>query len=263
MIEFYEHLAGGANWMLLVVCAAACVAALVPVGKALLSRDQDWETWRSQFLLMWLFFPVVLTIVLSFARPVFLGRYMIFCLPALLILVAAGLARLRPSWLLAGALAVVLLLCAQGISFVYGNDFDNERDASVAAASFILDHAQPGDAVVFHIAETRIPYEFSRSHRAGQNTASPNFTAELGPEIIFPYHGEGLDYRDFTGKPTADFLRAVAPSHPRVWIMLMNNGPAGKPDPTTVMLTKVLPESFPRMLQWEFAKVEVRLYSKQ
>ena len=263
MIEFYELLAGGANWMLLVVCAAACVAALVPVGKALLSRDQDWETWRSQFLLMWLFFPVVLTIVLSFARPVFLGRYMIFCLPALLILVAAGLARLRPSWLLAGALAVVLLLCAQGISFVYGNDFDNERDASVAAASFILDHAQPGDAVVFHIAETRIPYEFSRSHRAGQNTASPNFTAELGPEIIFPYHGEGLDYRDFTGKPTADFLRAVAPSHPRVWIMLMNNGPAGKPDPTTVMLTKVLPESFPRMLQWEFAKVEVRLYSKQ
>jgi mannosyltransferase len=263
VIEFYEHLAGGANWMLLVVCAAACVAAVVPVGKALLSRDQDWETWRSQFLLMWLFFPVVLTIVLSFARPVFLGRYMIFCLPALLILVAAGLARLRPSWLLAGALAAMLLLCAQGVSFVYGSDFDNERDASVAAASFILDHAQPGDAVVFHIAETRIPYEFSRSHRSGQSTASPNFTAELGPEIIFPYHGAGLDYRDFTGKPTADFLRAVAPSHPRVWIMLMNNGPAGKPDPTTVMLTKVLPESFPRTLQWEFAKVEVRMYSKE
>jgi mannosyltransferase len=263
VIEFYEHLAGGSNWMLLVVCAAACVAAVAPHGKRLLARDQDWETWRCQFLLLWLLFPVVLTVLLSFARPVFLGRYMIFCLPALVILVAAGLARLRPSWLLASALAGVLLLCSQGILFVYGNDFDNERDDSVAAARFILDHAQPGDAVVFHIAETRIPYEFSRSLRAGENTASPRFTAAVGPEIVFPHHGTGLDYRDFTGKPTADLLRTVAPGHPRVWVMLMNNGPSGNPDPTTMMLTEILAEAFPKMQRWEFAKVEVRVYSKE
>jgi hypothetical protein len=28
------------------------------------------------------------------------------------------------------------------------------------------------------------------------------------------------------------------------------------------MLTLTLPETFPKMQQWEFAKVEVRLYSK-
>jgi hypothetical protein len=44
--------------------------------------------------------------------------------------------------------------------------------------------------------------------------------------------------------------------------MLMNNGPADNPDPTTVMLTQILPESFPRMLRWQFPRVEVRLYSK-
>lgn len=232
-------------------------------GRWLWARNQDWETWRSQFLLMWLFFPVGLTVLLSFARPVFLGRYMIFCLPALLILVAAGLARLRPWWLLAGALAGILLLGAHGILFVYGHDLDQERDASVAAANFILDHTQPGDAVVFHIAETRIPYEFSRSLRSGENTARPGFTGQLGPEILFPSHGAGLDYRDFTGKPTADLLRAVAPSHARVWVMLMNNGPAGNPDPTTLMLTKILSEGLPRMQSWQFAKVEVRVYSRQ
>ncbi len=73
----------------------------------------------------------------------------------------------------------------------------------------------------------------------------------------------GLDYRDFTGKPTADFLRAAAPGHPRVWVMLMNNGPAENPDATTVMLTKILPEAFPKVQSWQFAKVEVRLYSKE
>jgi len=192
---------------------------------------------------------------------------MIFCLPPLLIFAAAGLARLRPSWLLSAVLAGIWLLGSEGIFFVYTHDFDNERDASVSAANFILDHAQPGDAVVFHIAGTRIPYEFVRSLRTGENTASPDFgdqhfTDQLGPQILFPYHGASLDYRDFTGKPTADFLRTIASSHPRVWIMLMNNGPADNPDPTTVMLTQILPESFPKILRWQFTRVEVRLYSK-
>jgi mannosyltransferase len=277
VLALYSELAGGSNWGLLAVYVVACIAAVGPAGKRWLSRDRNgdqtgnagWETWRSQFLLLWLFFPVALTVLLSFARPVFLSRYMIFCLPPLLILTAAGLARLRQSWLLSAVLAGILLLAWQGIFFVYTHDFDNERDASVSAANFILDHSQPGDAVVFHIAGTRIPYEFVRSLRTGENTASPdlanqhfNFTDQFGPQILFPYHGAGLDYRDFTGKPTADFLRTIAPSHPRVWIMLMNNGPADNPDPTTVMLTHILPESFPKMLRWQFTRVEVRLYSK-
>ena len=262
VIEFYEHLAGSARWPLLAICAVASLAAVLPVGTRLLVRKQNWEVWRCQFLLLWLMFPVVLTVMLSYARPVFLGRYMIFCLPPLLILTAAGLAQLRKSWLLSGALTAILLLGAQGVLFVYGHDFDNERDASGAASNFLLDHSQPGDAAIFHIAETRIPYEFFRSVRAGENTASPRFAAQLGPEILFPHHGAGLDYRDFTGKPTRDFLREVAPAYPRVWIMLMNNGPTGSPDPTTVMLTEVLPESFPKVQKWQFPKVEVRLYSK-
>jgi mannosyltransferase len=261
LFELFEHLAGG-TWALALVYAAAPVAALIPAGKRLWRRDPSWQVWRCQFLLVWLLFPVVLTVLLSFARPVFLARYMIFCLPALLILVAAGMARLH-RWLLLPALAVVMLLGLQGIAFVYGHDFDNERDASGAATNFILNHTQPGDAIIFHIAETRVPYEFFRSLRAGTNTASPEFTGSLGPEILFPRHGAGLDYRDFTGKPTLEFVRTEVQDHPRVWLMLMNNGPAEKPDPTTVMLTQVLSESLPKVERWQFPKVEIRLYSRR
>ena len=262
LAEFFEHLAGGNNWVLPVLFAVACIAVIVPLGRALWSRDQKWEVWRYQFLLFWLLFPILLTVLLSFARPVFLSRYMIFCLPALLILVAAGLGQLN-RWLLPPALVVVLMLALQGTAFVYGHDFDHERDASGAAASFILDHTQPGDAIIFHIAETRVPYEFFRSLRAGTNTASPEFTGRIGPEILFPQHNAGLDYRDFTGKPTPEFVRAAVQDHPRVWLMLMNNGPAEKPDPTTVMLTQVLPEPLPKVQRWQFPKVEIRVYSKQ
>ena len=261
LFEFFEHLAGG-TWALALVYAAALVAALIPAGKHLWKRDRSWQVWRCQFLLVWLLFPFVLTVLLSFARPVFLARYMIFCLPALLTLVAAGLARLN-RWLLPPALAAVLLLGLQGIAFVYGHDFDNERDASGAAVNFILDHTQPGDAIIFHIAETRVPYEFFRSVRAGTNTASPEFSGSLGPEILFPHHGAGLDYLDFTGKPSPEFVRTTVQDHPRVWLMLMNNGPPERPDPTTAMLTQILPQSLAKVERWEFPKVEIRLYSRR
>ena len=262
LLDFYVQFAGG-SWPLAVIFIVPCVAAVIPAEKGLLSRDQPWETWRCQFLLAWLLFPIVLTFVLSVVRPVFLGRYMIFCLPALLILVAAGLAQLRRTWLVVPCLAGMLLLSLQGVRFVYGHDFDSERDASGVASDFILDHTQAGDAVIFHIAETRVPYEFFRSIRAGENTASAQFTERLGPEIIFPRHREGLDYRDFTGKPTEGLVRGAAGSHRRVWVMLMNNGAAGNPDATTVMLERVLAEAFPGMEKLEFSRVEVRVYGRE
>ncbi len=262
LLAFYEHLSGGVGWPLPAIYAAACMAAIMLRKHRPWMRGRIGEDGREQLLLVWLLFPIAVTVLLSFARPVFLPRYLIFCLPPLLILVAAGLARLRPWWLLAPVLAIVLLLCSQGIFFVYAQDFDAERDASGAASNFILDHAQPGDAILFHIADTRVAYEFFRSLRAGADTASPTFTARLGPEILFPHHGPGLDYRDFTGKPTADLLLKVAPSYSRVWVMLMNNRPAGNPDPTTLLLTRTLRDSFKNVQRWQFPRVEIELYSR-
>jgi len=262
LAEFFKNLASGDGWSLAAIVALAVVAAVAPLGKALCSKNPTWEVWRCQFLLIWFLFPILLTVLLSFARSVFLARYMIFCLPALLILAAAGLARLN-RWALPPALAVTLLLGLQGVTFVYGHDFDDERDASGAATKFILSQTQPGDGILFHIAGTRIPYEFFRSLQAGTNTASPDFTRPLGPEILFPRHGARLGYLDFTGKPTEEFVRTAARNHSRIWIVLMNNGPAENPDPTTQMLTRVLPESHPSVERWQYSRVEVRLYRKQ
>ena len=244
------------------VFLAACLLALIPARNYLFVRRGAFESWRVHFLTLWLLFPIVLTILLSFARPVFLPRYMIFCIPALLILAAAGIASVRPAWLSGVVALAVLSLSAHFVPFVYGHDFDTERDESGAATNFILDHTQTGDGAIFHIAETRVPYEFFRSLRAGTDTASLDFDGEFGPEILFPRHGAGLNYQDFTGKPTEELVRSEATRHPRVWLMLMNNGTAEKPDPTTLMLSRILPESLPKVQRWQFARVEVRLYSK-
>jgi len=253
LVEFAEHIAGNDGLVLLLLYAAACVMAITPPEKLrqTFRADIGWDVWRHRFLLVWLLFPVALVLVLSLARPIFLGRYFIFCLPALLILAAVGLAKLRPAWLAAVALTAMLLLSLQGTFSYYDHDFDLERDASDAATNYVLDHAEPGDVILFHIAEARVPYEFFKSIRLGA----------AGPEIVYPRHGERLDYRDFTGKPNDEFVRSLAGHYSRVWLVLMSNETAGHPDATTAMLNQVLGNSFPRVKGALFPRVEVRLYS--
>jgi mannosyltransferase len=261
MLEFGGHLAGNNGLPLLLLYVAACLAAIVPQGKMtwLFRPGAASDLWTRQFLLICLLFPVVLTLLLSLVRPIFLGRYFIFCLPPLIILAAAGLARLRSTRLLAASLAFMLLLSMQGTLRYYDQDFDLERDGSGAAADFILAHAQPGDAILFYIPGARAPYEFFKSiHTSAGSQAG----AVAGPEIIYPRHGDGLRYRDFTGKLSGDFMRSVPRGYPRVWLVLMDNRTVGHPDATTLMINETLGEAFPRVEREKFPKVEVRLYSK-
>jgi hypothetical protein len=212
----------------------------------------DW--WTRQFLLIWMLFPVGFTLLLSFARPVFLGRYFIFCLPPLIILAAAGLVRLRNPWLLTLSLAAMLLFSLQGTLRYYDHDFDLDREGSGVATNYILAHAQPGDAILFYIPGGRASYEFFKSIRTSPGVAEP--------EVIYPHHRDSLDYHDFTGKPSGDFLRSAPGSYARVWLVLMDNETAGHPDATTLMINETLGEVFPRVEREEFPRVEVRLYSK-
>jgi hypothetical protein len=255
---FYERLAGNGGWVLLALYLAACTVAVVPFINQIFTRESETcgELWRVQFLLLWLLFPVILAALLSLARPIFLARYFIFCLPPFILLAAAGLGRLKKPWQMGALLAVMLLLSVKGTLAYYDHDFDLERDAIGAASNYLLDHAQPSDAAIFYIPGTRVGYEFYQSLRGVP-----------GPEIIYPKHGDRLEYRDFTGKPTAEFLGSIPRQYERVWVVLMNNvatdkGGISRPDATTLMLSDVMTQSFPSMQQWEFPDVEVRLYSK-
>ncbi|MGA8271441.1 MAG: glycosyltransferase family 39 protein [Candidatus Sulfotelmatobacter sp.] len=259
LLDFAERISGNHGFILLLLYAVACAVTAIPSGKITwaLRTDIKWSAGGLRFLWVWLLFPVAVTVVLSLARPLFLGRYFIFCLPALVILAAAGLARLR-TWLFAVTLATILLLSLNGTFSYYHHDFDLERDGSQAASNYILDQAQPGDAILFHIAEARVPYEFFKSIRASQ---APR-VGEEGPEIMYPRHGDWLDYRDFTGKPSPEFVKSIVSRYSRVWLVLMSNENSGHPDATTLMLNQVLGEFFPHVEKAQFPQVVVKLYSK-
>ena len=155
--------------------------------------------------------------------------------------------------------AAMLLLSLQGTLSYYDHDFDLERDGSEAATNYVYDHAQPGDAILFHIAEGRVPYEFFSSLREARDSRD----GTAGPVILFPRHGDRLDYRDVTGKPSSEFLRSIPGQYARVWVVLMSNGIPGHPDATTLMIQQTLGESLPRVERAQFPQVEVRLYRKR
>ena len=57
----------------------------------------------------------------------------------------------------------MLILSFRGTAGYYKQDLDIQRDDWRAATQYLLNHAQPGDALLFHVPMGRMPYEFYRS----------------------------------------------------------------------------------------------------
>jgi mannosyltransferase len=146
--------------------AAACIA----------------DNWRplnpAAIALPWLTVPPFLLIAGSYVKPVYVERYVEFCLPALAILVAAGLvgltramagmplSRLRPTWApsaLVGLVLAILLIGPQQAIRQSAARPDNLRLASAIVAA----NEQPGDVVFYlpvdmHVIGTGYPAPFGK-----------------------------------------------------------------------------------------------------
>ena len=253
LYEYYDHMAGNGGVFLLLAYLLACGAALAPFGRELFRRRVPWPTWRYQFLLLWLLFPLAFTFVVSIVRPMFVARYFVFCLPALIILAAAGLARIPRTWLLAPALVLFLGLSLKGTLSYYDHDFDLERDDWRAASYYVLDHSRSGDVIMFHIAMSRMPYEFYKSVHPGHTP---------GPDVVYPAREGRINYRDFMGKPSKDLIESAPRRYDRVWVVLKDNQTkSGDLDATTETLNQIFAANYVHERTTEFPGVEVRLYN--
>jgi hypothetical protein len=200
----------------------------------------------------WFLFPILLVFAVSQLKHLYLARYFIFCVPALVLLAAAGLGRLRSHWALAGVLAITGFLSFRGVSAYYRKDFDIGREDWRSSTRYVLDHAMPGDVLIFHQPIGRMPYEYYRNR----------MQASVYPTVIYPAHGERLTYRDFYAGHAPDvFLQAVPARYSRVWIMLTYNGPPSAPDPTTQFVNSAFATRYANERSEKFPGIEIRLYS--
>jgi mannosyltransferase len=157
-------------------------ALLVLMGLVAACLADNWRPLNPVAIaLPWLVVPPLLLIAVSYEKPVYYERYVEFCLPALAILVGAGLTgivrlasaapvrRLRVTWLPVAVAAVIVLGLAvmlvgpQGAIRQTAARPDNLRLASAIVAA----HEQPGDVVFYlpldaHVLGTGYPAPFER-----------------------------------------------------------------------------------------------------
>jgi len=239
--------------VLLLLYAASAIAGLIAGRQSGGSQSNLTPEQRNGFLLLWLLFPIILTLGFSLLRPVFLPRYLLACATPLVLLASAGLARLRPRWLAGAFLVLMLGFSVRGVLNYYNADFDLQREDWRRATRELLASAQPGDGILFHSAQARMPFDYYAGTQPARN----------GLRVLFPAYADQLTAMDFLANARNAPLRETPLHYTRVWLVLAHNRlKDGQPDPTTQTLRAFLAANYPLQKQEKFAgPIELLLYA--
>ena len=172
---------------LLAVAVAGTLAVVVRAGRSATPRS---SRFAPALLASWLVVPIVGVLALSIGyRPLLVPRYLVFCLPPLLILVAAALARPRPAAATAAGVALALLLSlALDVMWYRAAPKEDWRSAVAEVAA----RGGAGDGILFYPAYSSLPFDYYRSRVPGavqMAHAGPEQArgvAGLGPVAIGP-----------------------------------------------------------------------------
>jgi mannosyltransferase len=163
--------------------------------------------WRAALVMLWAVLPAVVLALVSLRQPMFLQRYMIFSIPAVMLLAGIGAANLR-KWRTGPVL--VIALCVIATSTIV-RKYNKPREDWRGASNMVLRSATPGDAVAFFPFYTRIMTDYYAAQPAA---AAPRL------HVFAPAFYDG-------GDDAGTLLQALI-SNPRrfqhVWILMADHG---------------------------------------
>lgn len=221
--KFLLDICGNGGPLLVAAYAILCLVALMTGrGPSQMSSIR--------LLTLWIALPIAIILVVSIARPLFVPRYFFLCLPAVCLMAAVGLSRLRTPLLIASALLLVLVFSFRGDLSYYRNDFDIKRDDWRTATEYLRTNSTAGDAIMFHVAMARMPYEYYKSL---------DHDASTFPEVVYPNHGSKITYLDFVEKPDYDHVARELTHHSRVWLVVAHASNGSTMDATASTLAKL------------------------
>jgi hypothetical protein len=136
----------------------------------------DWPARLAPVLLTaWLVTPLIGVVVLTIAyRPLLVPRYLGYCLPPLVVLVAAALVRLRAAAMVAGLSMALLLSLAFDLTWYRAGPKEGWRPlvAEVAARRGVADE------ILFYPAYSRLPFDYYQSRFPGGAVMEPVYPAQ-------------------------------------------------------------------------------------
>lgn len=135
-------------------------------------------------LLIWLLLPPLMVYGISLRMPIFTERYLIWAMPAFLVLCALGTLALARAWRPLG-LAVLGALVVFDLTGVIVQVRQPIKSDFRSAAAFVLQHMQPGDLLVYQIPYIRYTFTYYSSGRGDPR-------AEALPWMDGPYTNRGM-----------------------------------------------------------------------
>jgi mannosyltransferase len=192
----------GGSGIKFVIVAILWVAGTVSIVRVQAREPLSLRRWRGMAVLMWAIWPVALLALASLRHPMFVYRYLIFALPATVMLAAEGMEAFPKRRL---GRALVTGLCILSVPTVF-KDYHKPREDWRGAAAAVLASAGSGDAVVFVPEFTRVAFDYyaERSPRGGS-------------ELRFfspPYYGLGKTAQDLQQE-----LVSSPRQFPHVWVL--------------------------------------------
>jgi len=232
----------GGGGVKIAIALGLWIAGIVAIFRNRRSAEPD-SFWRGMLVLSWALVPATILALISLHEPIFLDRYMVFSLPATLLLAAIGadvLEKWKIGWIL------VIALCALSLPTI-AKQSRKPREDWRGAANTILASAAPGDAVVFFPFYTRIMLDYY-GDRYGASAPSLHVFAPA-------YYSGGEDARDLLAALNRD------PHQFRhVWMVVADHGAGLQNFDQSDAMGKKLSAILGEAVIYKFTEVDVLEY---
>ncbi len=224
----------------LIPSAILWIAAVMAIWREGKGKTADGSFWRGMLIISWTIVPILLTGLASFFHPVFVQRYMIFSLPAAVMLASRGMVALPKRRL---GLWLVIALCVASVPTIFIR-YRKPREDWRAPTNVVLSSAQSGDAVVIYPFYAIPGFDYYRQ-------LSPH--APALHLFTQPYYGVGDNDQTLLGALSSD-----SRGFRHVWVMLRREGPGrdNLQDDSPAVAAK-LQSVFGSPATWQFKDITV------
>jgi hypothetical protein len=259
-LYFGFHFTGNYGRPLLALDVLAIGSAALGACRARRSGQGVSSAWGYALLFSWLVVPVAVVVAASLVKPIFVPRFLSFCLPALLFLVAVGISHLRPAALSWALFAAILVCSLLGDRTYYRYDFDLYRQDWRAVTAYIFDRAHPGDSIFFYYSAGEAPFDYySSQQKAASLRPKPLQEHWLNTEHDVNPSDQKLE--DLVAVPGTN-VRAVPPAGDRVWLVLMSLTGNKQEAETARAVSRWLSNGRPQVDAQSFTPLGVALFDR-
>lgn len=163
---------------------------------------------RIMFLVFWLLFPFLLSLLISLHKPVLVERFLLISLPGSVLLAADGIRRLPRSISVLAFLIIAFFSCNSVLS--YYRHLHTHEDWRGASA-YVLSQAQPRDEVVIVPAYCRFTFDYYRRESPFSPTPVIYGDLETTPSWTPESMRVWLLVRDLPANPATDaFIQGLS-----------------------------------------------------